>query len=318
MAGYNTFKMYTFMLRDQQSSRNIPFSEYYQRFTTLERHSTVDVFQVIADHYLHSFRNQFMTNTNGDRGISVVNPNLLISNSGEQIIHGFVQGGPSDDQYAIYERDQTPVGNVEPTQILSQDYYFLIYFPRDSNLGCVMLQHNSSIIRGISSAFFEQLSNFFYSYGLKFSCTLYTPEVIQQNYLRNSIVSEIDVIEAKRTSEFDTAQGNIRTVKVRHTINGIKIPFATCIGEYLNNGCLPASTAQILGVATDQLEGVEVSVKCKVGNETKKYSLRREQVRANLNIDNSFIDANKTRASVQKMYRCAKDYLSLFKEEVLR
>ena len=316
MAGYSTFKMYTFVLQAERSTRSIPFSEFYQKFTNLQRFSTVDVFYEIAHHYLSSFRNQFMTNRHGTRGISVVDPTLLKSNAKEQIIHGFVQGGPSNDSFAIYEQNQTQAGSVKPTQILSQDYYFLIYFPRDANVGCIMLQHNSSISRGISSAFFDHLKDFFTSYRLKLIFNPYVPKTIQNMYKKNCIVTEVNVIEWKRTNVFNPKEGKVRQMKIKHSLSGIKVPFLTYIQDYLHNGKhLSKSLTRLLGIK-EEAELDDITLLCKVGEETKTFSLKKNQIRNNMLIDNSFIDTIKTPESVLKMYECAQDFLSLFKEDI--
>lgn len=316
MAGYNTFKMYTFVLQAERSTRSIPFSEFYQKFTNIQRYSQEAVFNEIAHHYLSSFQNQFMTNRHGTRGISVVDPRLLMANAKEQIIHGFVQGGPSDDSFAIYERNQTQAGSVNPTQILSQDYYFLIYFPRDINVGCIMLQYNSSISRGISSAFFEHLRDFFTSYQLRFIFNPYVPSQIQNEYKKNCIVTEVKVIEWKRTNEFNPKEGKVRKMRIKHSISGIKVPFSMCIQDYLRNGKrLSKSLTRLLGIE-DEAELYDITLMCNVGKERKTFSIKRDQIYNNLIIDNSFIDDKKTKQSIIKMYECAEDYLSLFKEDI--
>lgn len=75
------------------------------------------------------------------------------------------------------------------------------------------------------------------------------------------------------------------------------------------------SLTRLLGIE-EEAELDDITLLCKVGEETKTFSLKKDQIRNNMLIDNSFIDTTKTPESVLKMYECAQNLLSLFKEDI--
>lgn len=78
---------------------------------------------------------------------------------------------------------------------------------------------------------------------------------------------------------------------------------------------LSKSLTRLLGIE-EEAELDDITLLCKVGEETKTFSLKKDQIRNNMLIDNSFIDTTKTPESVLKMYECAQNLLSLFKEDI--
>lgn len=316
MEEQNKLKIYQFIIGKRHSSERVENDALYEKFYSGRENSTEQIFSRISTAFYESFNGEFKKDKKGNRAISITNDNLIDKKSNQKIIHGFLNGGITDTdfkQFAITDSKRAE-NLIKRDQVLGQDYYFLIYIPEKTNIGFVFLQYNDSVVRGVSSAFFEHFEKFLSQYGFKINYHPYCPKKIINNFVDGSAIIEIEFIQQKRTSERDPLHGEITTYKLSRKLGGINIPYIN-LNTFLFSGVkLRKDVLCLLGMADE--EDLKISVNYKKGTKTRKANISNQKLIPDIDIKKEYIDSEKTKESLEKMFDFASKYLDLIMEEV--
>lgn len=316
MPEQNKLKIYQFIIGKRFSSEEISNEVLYEKFNSGSLNSDEHIFPRVAGALYESFNGEFKKDKKGSRAISITNDGLISFNSSRKIIHGFVNGGITDAAFKQFAIDNSHDAEslIGRNKVLGQDYYFLIYIPKETNLGFILLQYNDSVVRGISSALFEHLANFLKSYDLKIDFKPYCPKSIIDDFLSGSAVIEIEFIQHKTIDELSPLRGEISTYTLSRKLTKINIPFGQLTSFLFTGNNIKQEILSLIGMA-DQ-EDLKISVNYKKGKSTRKAKIDKKNIIPEIDIEDRFIDDEKTDESINKMFGFASNYLTLLEREI--
>lgn len=205
------------------TSSTVTFADFNNYFNANGDQSEDSIFAKIASEYVKTFNGQFKKSQNNKRAITAKTEYIKYSVK-NRTIYGFVEGGITDASFENYSRsdNKKTKGKTDKDDVLSQPYFFKIYLPFKSNIGVVLLQSNDSVYRGIISAFFDHLAEFFLSRDFILTKNAITPESVSEAYYSKTHINAIEVIQMKQMSD-ETSKGTQKTVTVKHTLNNFRM-----------------------------------------------------------------------------------------------
>lgn len=314
MAETNYLNIFRLVLSKPGETETVSFSSFYKYFNPDGNSSDEEIFKKISEEYASSFDNKFVESKSGKRALTA-RINLIKRRSIDRIIHGFVEGGITDANFETYKKDNNlkPEDKISNEEVLSQPYYFLIWMPADTNIGLVMLQSNDSVSRGIISAFFDHLEKFFSDRNMKITKVPVTPKKVSEEYYAKTSVRSIEVIQFKTNENFKTQTGNLKTVKITHTISGFKISHDTLKSRL----CTPRSESKVIRdiIGLEDSEVIDkINIKVSDGTTTRTATIEQSNFVIRIVIDGVKIE--KSEEGINKMFNFAKDYLSMSISEI--
>lgn len=314
MAETNYLNIFRLMISKPGNPDTVPFKDFYKYFNPEDRLTDEQVFKNISEAYVTSFDNKFIESKSGKRALTA-KINLVKRKSGDRIIHGFVEGGITDANFETYQKNNNQIAEdqISTEEVLSQPYYFLLWMPKDSNLGIAMLQSNDSVNRGVISAFFDHLEKFFSERDFKIDKNPITPKKVSDEYYSNSTVRSIEVIQYKTNSNFITNTGTLKTVKITHTISGFKITH-----EALLKGLIPQRSKMkiirdIIGLEDDEVID-KVNITVSDGTTTRTGTVEQSNFIIRIEIKDLIIEKNDT--GINNLFNFVKPYFEMTKREI--
>lgn len=317
-AELNTFKIYSFVLTKDDGSevKNDDFYKHFNPYNDLEDEAVfVKLFQSFVDYFDKGFK----VNSKGNRAVSIAKSKGLVQwNAPERQIFGFVKGGltalDNMDKYDM-SNNETPNGEINDTDVLSQHYFFWIWVPRNTNTGFIILQFNNSIVRGISQPFFQRIEEWFESCGFRFTKSGFVPDALQDAFLRDSNVVQVKGIKHIKSDEFSPLKGEVemKNLSVHRIVSGLSFPFKDFISHHFGNRRPSDKLLSLLQLEDD--DDLKLSVTCRRLKENKTYNLTSDNgVTPQISIDSILIDRKPDEGSVQKLYsEIQNKYLPLLK-----
>lgn len=315
MAETNYLNIYRILIGEKGTKAQIQFSNLYDYFDPGQ--SNIETtFKKIREAYVLSFNGKFKKGKNGKRALTAKSEYIKTKSSTE-IIHGYVLGGITDADFELYKfaNNNDTVGNSTRDDVLTQPYYFLIYMPTDSNTGIVLLHTNDSVSRGITSAFFDHLSDFLGERNFSLSKMQTTPKKISDEFYKNTSVQSIELIQHKEDERFNTSQGKLKKIKITHTMSGFKLHHDDFRERFLTNKKkLKQDIMQLIGLEKEDLIET-VNIKVSDGKNTRIGTIEQSNYNIRIQIDES-IKFTKKAENLEILYRFAKPYLDMAIKEL--
>lgn len=305
-------KIYKCLLSKKGSSEQVTNNNFYSAVGGSITDQNA-IFGMLASEYYKSFNGQFSKDHNGNRAISISKRELITFKSEHKIIHGFLNGGITNTEFKEFHIDNSanPERGINRDKVLGQDHYFLIWLPENTNLAFVFLQYNDSIIRGITSAFFDHFNKFLSTYNFKITRQPYAPKRIIEDYISNSTICEIEFIQNKRVDDDSPLIGEITKFKLSSKIGGIKIPV-------LNMHSIGDSTIReikaVIGISDE--DDVSTMVRYKKMGKTRKANLENNKLIPDIVIPDETINNNITESSLENMFIFVNRYLLMANTEI--
>lgn len=312
MAETNYLNFFRILIHRKRQNERIAFEEFYDHFNPKKNLDDRAVFKIIVERYIESFNGAFYKSKNKKRALTAKEGLIKFKCAG-RIIHGFLEGGITDAFFEKYNitNNQNNEDTVNADNVLSQPSYFLIWLPQDTNVGLVMIQSNDSISRGIISAFFEHLKMFFSDFGFVLTHSGYTPKPISDEYYTDSHVISVEVIQLKNSEKLSDREGEVKTLRIAHTIKGFSIKSGTFKDRYCNDQ-LRQDITNILGLR-DPGPDDQVKISVSDGRTTKTATIEQENFVVRVVINTS---VEKSVEGIENMYNFVEHYLRIAKNEI--
>ena len=141
-----------------------------------------------------------------------------------------ILGGDIGSSQTIYNQDNAdePVGEITEEQIASLPFYLKLWTPYDHNSGILMVQSYTG--HTVTALVKMKLKELFKKYGYTLIITPFIPEIVKKEYLKNSKVYELAIINNKISrgkrellnpifAEFDKLKIEIRITGFKKDVN---------------------------------------------------------------------------------------------------
>ncbi len=305
-------KIYKFMLSRLGSSDSITNNDFYSSVgDDITDQNTI--FGMLANAYYESFNGQFKKDQKGNRAISISKKELIGYKSEHKIIHGFLNGGITNTEFKQFDIDNSSESEraIERNKVLGQDYYFLVWLPENTNLGFVFLQYNDSVIRGITSAFFDHFDSFLKNYNFKISKQPYAPKEVIETYISHSTICEIEFIQHKMVDEKSPLIGEMVSYKLSTKVGGINIPILSY--NSISSDMLREIKA-VIGISDEA--DLSTMIRYKKGKTTRKANIENNKLIPDIDIPENIIDEQITTTSIEKMFKFVNKYISMANTEI--
>ncbi len=145
--------------------------------------------------FVNYFSNEFKPNADGTKGISSNKQNKYEPQPSKNVINGELFGGNLGNEQVIYDQTDSSIqkGKVGSNQIASLPFYFKIWTPMDYTTGVLMVQSYSNYT--ITDLVKSNITKFFNNYDYSLIINPFVPEVIKEQYLKNSQVYKLNILK---------------------------------------------------------------------------------------------------------------------------
>lgn len=148
---------------------------------------------VLLQKIVETFDTSFLINSENTKAISFGDgTNTVVSTDG-QYISGRFRGGNTGSQYDVYSNGDATQSThtIMPTEVTTQEFFFLLWLPRDFNAGVLLLQRysNSTCLAIIK----KRLNDVFRDFGFKTSFSKVVPSWHRDKFLDDCTIYAIDV-----------------------------------------------------------------------------------------------------------------------------
>lgn len=305
-------KIYKFMLGRRGSSDSVTNNEFYSAVGG-DINEQERIFVLLATAFYESFNGQFKTDRKGTRAISISSQELISQKSRHKVIHGFLNGGITNTEFKEFDIENSSVSEreIQRNKVLGQDYYFCIWLPENTNLGLIFLQYNDSVVRGVSTAFFEHFESFLANYNFKISKNPYVPQEKINEFIDNSTVCELEFIQYKNISDDSPLVGEIQKIKLSTKVGGINIPISRL--SSIDSETLREIKA-IIGVSDE--DDLRTMIRYKKGKDTRKANIEENQIIPEIIIPENIIDDEISATSLDNMFNFVYTYITMANSEI--
>ncbi len=264
----------------------------YKSFDNRELPENINDGQLMADFFRHFFfkidggaivneskRKAFKAKYSREN----LEENTIHLMSERNIIYGVIKGGEFDTgkTLGVVDNPNAEERRLNRNQLITDDFYFLLYTPLDKNVGVLILQ--SYTRDNVTDIFKPFIENLFKLRGIsnKATASIFMPEAIQNRFKRNSIVKKFVYSNRFLVNEMheQTMQAGDFTINVEIKSHGDQIN--------LNNlpwwkRVLGESLLRVTSQEQRQLETFNLQkgyIKANVGEGTPtKFSLNEEEI----------------------------------------
>ncbi len=226
-------------------------------------------YSVFLDHFVRSFNGEFHRDARRTKAFAPV-PDKISIHSDDQLIHGFLQGGPTGIKQSVKDNNRfIEEGTIiTENQVVGLEYYFLLWIPQDVDYMYVMMQSYSDVNHGIATPFFDHLKRFLSYY--RYSITTKegkVPESIQNAFLDRGVVVGLDVT-SKRTSrgqrnQFSPSLADQESTKVRVSISSFELNARDFIREYRRRSDRNPFYIDLTGMGIDDPREYQANIRYK-------------------------------------------------------
>lgn len=237
---------------------------------------------------------------------------LQRKNEEKRIISGYFDSAYTGENGKIKDRSTNNIKfNVDFNDLFSKDFFFLIYVPKGSKFGFLIVQRKEN--HGVKSIFESAFNNFMRSKGVSnFTLLLKQapPRFFIQNFLKNGRLKEFKLIESDVSQEFSQEKFDFgreeRTFKVKKKSNESNIIKNVLIELYEN---FKDDAEKIHFLNKGKFD--EISFVLEYKGTTKTFYIRsKEKTRSNIDVSNQ-IDYVNGEPTIDSLVKAALEILKV-------
>lgn len=206
-------------------------SDNYKIFDDLETESGEKAdFKKLFIRFIQLFDNKFLTMKGKEQAMRVNNPNAISFGSESRIIRGFFEAGRSGTLSTVYDVDGEERIVLNPKDVNSIKYGFLLHLPKDKAVGILIVQGTSSESAG---ELFKTLLQPFLNKQFKntsFIMRKHTSQEALEKLKKDSEIKSITLTKSRYPAEYiNGVTGREianKSVKVKIIIEGLNTPYS--------------------------------------------------------------------------------------------
>lgn len=203
---------------------NMNFSDLLGNFGK----TTAAALPTLWGEFIDYFKNQFVTNTDGDKAITATkNSNKSFSDI-KNTINGEIDGGPTNREQSIYKRKnaRTSTGKVLHDDVVASNHYVKLWLPTDYYSGVLMIQSYSNA--NISDLVRRYFVKFIQGYKYRLLVSPYFPKVFEEKRRQDSTICSVTYIKDHLSKDkgklINPLFADVDNLKIKIVITGFKKP----------------------------------------------------------------------------------------------
>ena len=166
-------------------------SKFNALFECLSGESYEDKFKSLIQEYIGSFNDRYSVKR--EKGISMNSEHHLHVSGTKFYIWGEFSGGHTGHEQRVYKRENSSESEytISKEKMVASPFFFLLWIPRDSNLGILIVQRYSSM--SCTKEFQDSLVKLFIAKGFKPIWTPFVPKEICKEYFNTCALTAFRV-----------------------------------------------------------------------------------------------------------------------------
>lgn len=189
--------------------------------------------KVILESFVNSFNGKFVKTVSGNSASSLTSDPFNGFSAEKFLLWGKFKAGNAGLHFKVYDVDNAtqPERDITPNQVPSSEFFFMLWLPKDSNTGMLMIQRYNTF--GFVASFRNRIDDWFIQNGFKPTWVKYIPQDVLQNYYKTGSINKIEVTYAKRVRrrKFDPLFTSFKSSNKKVVIDGFNIPLLDFINK---------------------------------------------------------------------------------------
>lgn len=199
----------------------------------LQEEEKVEYMKVILNSFVSSFNGKFVKTKSGTSASSLTSDPFNGFNADKFLLWGKFKAGNAGLRFKVYDVNNATRAerDITPNKVPSTEFFFMLWLPKDSNTGMLMVQRYNTF--GFVASFRERIDDWFIQNGYKPIWVKYIPQAVLQNYYQNGSINKIEVTYANRVKrrKFDPLFSSFKSSNKKVVIDGFNIPLIDFINK---------------------------------------------------------------------------------------
>lgn len=143
--------------------------------------------------FISNFDKEFLTNRDNSKAISIPKGMFGFYKSESFCFGGAFEGGITGRTMALYETSDASqkVDTIDKKKVTTSTLFYMLWIPRDSMYGVLMVQKFSNM--NCSSSIKDAVQHFFVKYGFRPFFSKYLPKEVTKQFLQDCILNRITI-----------------------------------------------------------------------------------------------------------------------------
>lgn len=216
--------------------KNCNFSELLGQFYS----DKSQAFPMLWTKFVEYFQDQFKTNTEGDKAITVTDICKHSFSPSKNVVNGEVNGGTTNREQSIYKRknSKTSTGMVADDDVVASNFYVKLWLPYDYTTGVLMIHSYSN--SNISELVKLHFTRFVQQYGFRLVPTSYYPKKFMEERNKHSQVVSVTYVKDKLSKDsrklINPLFADFENLRVKIVVTGFRKPVSDFWQGFSNNG----------------------------------------------------------------------------------
>ena len=182
--------------------------------------------------FIDFFKNQFVTNTDGDKAITATKNSKKSFSPLKNTINGEIDGGPTNREQSIYKRKNAikSTGKVLDDDVVASNHFVKLWLPTDYCSGVLMIQSYSNA--NISDLVRRYFTKFVQGYKFRLIVSPCFPKEYEEKRRQESTISSVTYIKDHLSKDkgklLNPLFADVDNLKIKIVISGFKKP----VGEF--------------------------------------------------------------------------------------
>lgn len=218
-------KLEIFRIAINQRNSREGFVDFIDLFESIDNDKD-EAYKKFFSDFIALFDGKFKSDQKKTKGISTTNQNKFTIRSANNITDVEMWGGTIGSLQLIFNQDNADeeIGKIGLDEIASLPFFAKLWTPFDYNSGILMVQsYTDHTVSNLVKIIFKE---FIKSYGFTLSITPFTPKAIKEEYINNSHVYEIKMINDKvsrgKRALINPLFADEQNLKITVTVSGFK------------------------------------------------------------------------------------------------
>ena len=204
----------------------VSLQNFYNTISDVDNFPTRDLMKL----FIPNFDKEFLTNKDNSKAISIPKGAYNFVKSESFCFGGGFEGGITGRTMALYDTSDASqkVDTIDKKKVTASTLFYLLWIPRDSLYGVLMVQKFSNM--NCSSSIKDAVHHFFVKYGYRPFFSKYLPKEVTETFLNDCILNRITIRHQQKRSDEqeDNELPELKHTKLTSTIS----QFAISLGQF--------------------------------------------------------------------------------------
>ncbi len=199
----------------------VSLQDFYNTISNADNFPTGDLMKL----FISNFDKEFLTNKDNSKAISIPEGAYKFVKSESFCFGGGFEGGITGRTMALYDTSDASqiVDTIDKKKVTASTLFYLLWIPRDSLYGVLMVQKFSNM--NCSSSIKDAVHNFFVKYGYRPFFSKYLPKEVTEKFLSDCVLNRITIRHQRKrdNKQEDDELPELKQAKLTSTISQFSI-----------------------------------------------------------------------------------------------